>query len=104
MAKVKAKKTKTARANTTTRRALRRRSPIKSKPKRKATTRLKQTFVVSHHNEADFREGLRAYARYRDLGISKATNGLAQAHVMRLIGPCDPKVVSKRHYHDVDSR
>jgi mannose-6-phosphate isomerase-like protein (cupin superfamily) len=58
--------------------------------------------VVSHHNEADFREGLRTYAKYRDLGISKATNGLAQAHVIRLLGRCDPEVVSKRHYHDVD--
>jgi mannose-6-phosphate isomerase-like protein (cupin superfamily) len=104
MAKAKAKpKTKApASAKTTTQRALPRRSPVKAKPKRKATTRLKQTFVVSHHNEEDFQEGLRAYAKYRDLGISKATNGLAQAHVIRLIGPCDPKVVSKRHYHDVD--
>jgi len=34
--------------------------------------------------------------------MSKATNGLLQAHVIRLIPPCDPAVVSKRHYHDVD--
>ena len=27
--------------------------------------------------------------------------GLMQAHVIRLIPPCDPAVVSKRHYHDV---
>ena len=27
--------------------------------------------------------------------------GLLQAHVIRLIPPCDPAVVSKRHYHDV---
>ena len=40
--------------------------------------------------------------RYRDLGMSKATNGLLQAHVIRMVPPCDPKVVSKRHYHDVD--
>jgi mannose-6-phosphate isomerase-like protein (cupin superfamily) len=108
MAKTKARpKTKTkakaaARAKTSARRALPRRSAVKAKPKRKATTRPKQTFVVSHLNEKDFQEGLRSYAKYRDLGISKATNGLAQAHVIRLIGPCDPKVVSKRHYHDVD--
>ena len=43
-----------------------------------------------------------SYARYRDLGMSKATNGLLQAHVIRLIPPCDPAVVSKRHFHDVD--
>ena len=40
--------------------------------------------------------------RYRDLGMRKATNGLVQAHVIRMVPPCDPKVVSKRHYHDVD--
>jgi hypothetical protein len=104
MAKTRAKpKTKTAaRAKATTRRALPRRSPVKAKPKRKAAARPKQTFMVNHHNEADFEQGLRSYAKYRDLGVSKATNGLAQAHVIRLIGPCDPKIVSKRHYHDVD--
>jgi uncharacterized cupin superfamily protein len=65
--------------------------------------RWKQTFNVSHFRAEDFRaDGLRSYARYRDLGMSKATNGLLQAHVIRLVPPCDPKVVSKRHYHDVD--
>ena len=50
----------------------------------------------------DFRaDGLRSYAMYRDLGMGKATNGLLQAHVIRLLPPCDPAVVSKRHYHDV---
>ena len=34
--------------------------------------------------------------------MSEATNGLLQAHVIRLVPPCDPAVVSKRHYHDVD--
>lgn len=64
----------------------------------------RQSFIVSHYGgEADFKpDGLRPYAHYRDLGFAKATNGLAQAHVIRLIGPCDPKLVSKRHYHDVD--
>jgi len=28
--------------------------------------------------------------------------GLAQAHVIRLIGPCNPAEVSKLHYHDVE--
>jgi quercetin dioxygenase-like cupin family protein len=45
---------------------------------------------------------LRSYARYRDLGMGKATNGLLQAHVIRLVPPCDPAVVSKRHFHEVD--
>jgi mannose-6-phosphate isomerase-like protein (cupin superfamily) len=68
-----------------------------------AKARPKQTFNVNHLREEDFRaDGLRTYAKYRDLGMSKATNGLLQAHVIRLVPPCDPKVVSKRHYHDVD--
>ena len=45
---------------------------------------------------------MRAYAKYRDLGIKDATHGLAQAHVIRLQGPCDPREVSKLHYHDVE--
>jgi quercetin dioxygenase-like cupin family protein len=27
---------------------------------------------------------------------------LARAHVIKMIPPCDPDVVSKRHYHDVE--
>ena len=61
-----------------------------------------QTFNVSHQGQEDFQAGLRTYAKYRDLGMSKATNGMVQAHVIRMIPPCDPKEVSKRHYHDVD--
>ncbi|EKS37593.1 cupin domain-containing protein [Afipia clevelandensis] len=65
--------------------------------------RPKQRFVVSHHREEDFRaDGLRAYAEYRDLGIAKGTHGLARAHVIRLIGPCNPQEVSKLHLHDVE--
>ena len=73
-------------------------SPVKSK----ARAQPKQRFNVNHFRAEDFRtDGLRSYAQYRDLGMSKATNGLMQAHVIRLIPPCDPAVVSKRHYHDV---
>jgi hypothetical protein len=65
--------------------------------------RAKQRVAISHHREEDFRaDGLRAYAQYRDLGFADATNGLAQAHVIRLVGPCDPAEVSKLHFHDVD--
>jgi hypothetical protein len=35
------------------------------------------------------------------LGISKATGGVVQAHVIRLHGPCDPALVSIRHLHGV---
>lgn len=62
----------------------------------------RQTFVASHFDPSAFEAGLRAYAHYRDLGIAAATGGLARAHVIKMIPPCDPAVVSKRHYHDVD--
>jgi len=66
-------------------------------------TRPKQRIAVSHHRDEDFKaDGLRAYATYRDLGIADATGGLARAHVIRLIGPCNPAEVSKLHFHDVD--
>ena len=73
----------------------------KSKPAKK--TRPKQRIAISHHREEDFKaDGLRTYAHYRDLGIADATHGLAQAHVIRLQGPCNPAEVSKLHYHDVE--
>jgi uncharacterized cupin superfamily protein len=65
--------------------------------------RPKQRIAISHHREEDFKaDGLRAYAQYRDLGIADASQGLAQAHVIRLIGPCNPAEVSKLHFHDVE--
>ena len=61
-----------------------------------------QAFTVSHWNEADFKaDGLRSYAHYRDLGIAAATNGLCQAHVIRLIPPCTDEV-RKRHIHETE--
>ena len=69
----------------------------------KSKARPKQRVAISHHREEDFKaDGLRTYAMYRDLGISDASHGLAQAHVIRLIGPCNPAEVSKLHYHDVE--
>jgi uncharacterized cupin superfamily protein len=71
----------------------------------KATSKVrpKQRIAISHHRDEDFKaDGLRTYAQYRDLGIADATHGLAQAHVIRLIGPCNPAEVSKLHYHDVE--
>ena len=76
-------------------------SAAKAKPAKK--TRPKQRIAISHHREEDFKaDGLRAYAKYRDLGIAEASSGLARAHVIRLIGPCNPEEVSKLHFHDVD--
>ncbi len=69
----------------------------------KKPARPKQRIAISHHREEDFKaDGLRAYAKYRDLGIAAASHGLAQAHVIRLQGPCNPEEVSKLHFHAVD--
>ena len=102
MAKTKAKARTTTRA--TTRSAARRKKAARSpaRAKTKARPRAKQRFTVSHHNEADFDAGLRRYAKYRDLGINAATNGLVQAHVVQFVPPCLPEEVSKLHYHDVE--
>jgi hypothetical protein len=82
------------------------RKKLKSKARAPAPVkraRPKQRIAISHHREEDFRaDGLRAYAQYRDLGIADASRGLARAHVIRLIGPCDPAEVSKLHFHDVE--
>src|SRR5580692_7412196 len=65
--------------------------------------RPKQRIAISHYRDEDFvTSGLRAYAKYRDLGVADASHGLAQAHVIRLIGPCNPAEVSKLHFHDVE--
>jgi quercetin dioxygenase-like cupin family protein len=61
-----------------------------------------QSFHVKHERAEDFDAGLRGYAKYRDLDLSPATSGMVQAHVIQMVPPCDPKVVSKWHYHDVD--
>jgi len=80
----------------------------KTSSKKKSAPRLakaptRQKFNVNHFRLEDFKaDGLRNYARYRDLGMGKATKGLLQAHVIRLVPPCDPAVVSKRHFHEVD--
>jgi uncharacterized Fe-S cluster-containing protein len=82
------------------------RKPIKAKRASavaKPKPRPKQRIAISHHREEDFKaDGLRAYAKYRDLGIADASHGLARAHVIRLIGPCNPAEVSKLHFHDVE--
>ena len=82
------------------------RKKLKSKGRAPApvkSARPKQRVAISHHREEDFKaDGLRAYAQYRDLGIADATHGLARAHVIRLIGPCNPDEVSKLHLHHVD--
>src|SRR5258708_27072379 len=92
---------KTSRSSNTISARRRLAAAAKAKPKAKAAPR-KQRFVASHLNPDAFEGGLRSYAKYRDLGIAAATNGLALAHVIKMIPPCDPAGVSKRHYHDVE--
>ena len=70
--------------------------------KRKPKPKAKQSFLAKHEREEDFDAGLRSYAKYRDLALAKATGGMVQAHVIRMVPPCDPKVVSKWHHHDVE--
>jgi hypothetical protein len=66
-------------------------------------TRPRQRIAISHYRDEDFKtDGLRTYAKYRDLGVADASSGLARAHVIRLIGPCEPDVVSKLHFHHID--
>jgi mannose-6-phosphate isomerase-like protein (cupin superfamily) len=100
-----AKKKSIARRLTKTAAKTASRKPVKSKARTVAAAkprRPKQRVAVSHYRDEDFQaSGLRSYAHYRDLGIAGATHGLAQAHVIRLIGPCNPAEVSKLHFHDV---
>jgi hypothetical protein len=62
----------------------------------------KQDFFVSHYNgDEDFKVGgLRKYIRYRNLGIEKATHGIARAEVARMVGPCTDEM-RKKHYHQL---
>src|SRR5262245_27940499 len=105
-AKTKAKSktaARTTRARNGTRRRVAARTKAKARDKARDKARHKQTFSLSHHRDEDFKtDGLRTYAKYRDLGIKGATSGMVLAHVIRFVPPCRPEVVSKRHFHDVD--
>jgi hypothetical protein len=98
-AKLKAKPKSSARAIKRARPSTRRARPPASA---KAKPRRKHSFVASHLHEEDFEGGLRRYAKYRDLGMNKATGGMVQAHVIRFVPPCLPEEVSKLHFHDVE--
>ena len=69
---------------------------------KRAKPRPKHKFIVSHHREEDFDQGLRPYSAYRDLGIAPATGGMVQAHVIRMTKPFSAAEVAIPHYHDVD--
>ena len=59
-----------------------------------------QTVGCNHlAGDDDFKaNGLRPYARYRDLGVADATGGLVHAHVIRMLPPC-PDEARKVHLH-----
>ena len=76
-------------------------SVIKPLKVAKTTHWTPQEFMVQHLKSGKFKTGLRSYAAYRDLGVHQATDGVVQAHVIRLLGACDPDVVSIRHLHGV---
>ena len=99
----KARKKVQARAKSTSRKPTRKANARRAvKAKTRPKKRPKQKFTVSHHREEDFEQGLRSYAKYRDLGLAPATGGLVQAHVIRFIPPFRPEEVSTPHFHDVD--
>ncbi len=80
-----------------TRRKVTKKKKPASKPKKRT-----QKFTVSHHREQDFDHGLRPYSAYRDLGLAPATDGMVQAHVIRMTKPFSAKDVAIPHYHDVE--
>src|SRR5215470_9438812 len=73
-----------------------------ARAKSRAKLRKSQRFTASHHRDEDFDYGLRPYSAYRDLGIAKATDGMVQAHVIRMTKSFDAEEVAIPHYHDVD--
>ena len=44
----------------------------------------KQLFNTNFKNDAVYKQGLRSFMEYRDLGIEKATHGQFRAHVIRI--------------------
>jgi mannose-6-phosphate isomerase-like protein (cupin superfamily) len=93
-----------AATKTRVRRTPARKSAARARPKAAAApARRSHKFVVNHLDPKDFKsDGLRTYAFYRDLGVNDATHGMAVAHVVKFVGPCDPKVVSKMHLHKAE--
>jgi hypothetical protein len=100
-----AKKAATRRVPVARAGAAKRRTPVARKvaPAKKVAAKAPpQVFTVSHLDQADFKaDGLRTYAKYRDLGIAAATGGMAQAHVIRFVPPCSDEV-RVRHQHETE--
>ena len=52
-----------------------------------------QAFCANYGDEADWKEGLRGFAMYRDLGIEEATGGQFRVHLIRV-----KKEESEKHH------
>jgi mannose-6-phosphate isomerase-like protein (cupin superfamily) len=79
--------------------------PTRAKPGSRTAAKASRPhkFVASQLGPDSFKaDGLRTYAHYRDLGVKDATHGMALAHVIRFVGQCDPKIVSKKHTHECE--
>ena len=64
-------------------------------------TRTDQKLVVLHEDESAFESGgLRTQFAYRDLGISAATGGKYNAHLIRAAGGDEP--ISAHRHADID--
>ena len=50
------------------------------------TTNPEQKFSVSYAKDAVYKQGLREFMEYRDLGLADATNGKVHAHIIRVKG------------------
>jgi len=60
-----------------------------------------QRFCTARAADATWREGLRNFFEYRDLGISEATNGAYRAHVIRVKKPVTEFRHPGLHVHDL---
>jgi quercetin dioxygenase-like cupin family protein len=101
-ARRKAPARKTSALKSSARRVVKAKPAAKARSKSQLKPRRPHKFAFSHQREQDFEQGLRTYAKYRDLGIAGATGGMVQAHVIRMLPPFRPEEVSKPHYHDVE--
>ena len=62
-------------------------------------------FNISFGDNAEYKNGLRNFLEYRDLGVSGATNGLYKAHILRVKKKCkgDQEMhTTGFHRHHVD--
>ena len=61
-----------------------------------------QKFCTSNAADAKWTQGLRKFFEYRDLGISEATGGAYNAHVIRVKKPVTEFPHTGPHVHDLE--